>query len=312
MSLKILITESIHECIIPMLENTGYEVHYEPKITREDILEKLNQYVGVIVRSKTPADEEFMRAGANLKFIARSGAGVDQVDLEFAASRNITLLNAPEGNRDAVAEHTVGMLLSLINKLNEGNAQVRQKIWDREGNRGIELMNRTFGIIGFGNMGEAVSKRLAGFGCKVIAFDKYKTGFGNQNVEEVTFEQLCENADIVSFHVPLTTETKFYVNDDFIEGIKKNFILLNTARGEIIPLKSLTKYLKSGKIIAAGLDVLENEKMAKLNDEQEKMMNELFAMKNVIFTPHVAGWTIESYIKISETLGNKIKALKLV
>ena len=309
---KILITESIHECIIPMLEDIGYEVHYEPKITREEILEKLHEYIGVIVRSKTPADEEFMRAGPNLKFIARSGAGMDQVDLEFAASRKIILLNAPEGNRDAVAEHTVGMLLSLINKLNEGNAQVRQKIWDREGNRGIELMHRTFGIIGFGNMGEAVSKRLAGFGCKIIAYDKYKTGFGNQNVEEVTFEQLCEKADIVSFHVPLTAETKYYVNDNFIEKFKKNFILLNTARGEIIPLKSLTKYLKSGKVMSAGLDVLENEKLMKLTDEQENLMNELFSMKNVIFTPHVAGWTIESYIKISETLGNKIKALKLV
>jgi D-3-phosphoglycerate dehydrogenase len=309
---KILITESIHECIIPMLENIGYEVHYEPKITREGILEKLHEYIGVIVRSKTPADEEFMRAGQNLRFIARSGAGMDQVDLEFAESRNITLLNAPEGNRDAVAEHTVGMLLSLINKLNQGDSQVRQKIWDREGNRGIELMNRTFGIIGFGNMGEAVSKRLAGFGCKIIAYDKYKTGFGNENVEEVSLEDLFERADIVSFHVPLTSETKFYVNDLFIERFRKDFILLNTARGEILPLRSLTKYLNSGKIIAAGLDVLENEKMAKLSDQQEKLMNELFSMKNVIFSPHVAGWTIESYIKISETLGNKIKALKLV
>lgn len=312
MNPKILITESIHECIIPMLENIGYEVHYEPKITREGILEKLHEYIGVIVRSKTPADEEFMRAGQNLKFIARSGAGMDQVDLEFAASRNIALLNAPEGNRDAVAEHTIGMLLSLINKLNQGDSQVRQKIWDREGNRGIELMNRTFGIIGFGNMGEAVSKRLVGFGCKIIAYDKYKTGFGNGNVEEVTLEDIFERADIVSFHVPLTSETKFYVNDPFIERFRKNFILLNTARGEILPLQSLTKYLKSGKIIAAGLDVLENEKMAKLSDQQEKLMNELFSMKNVIFSPHVAGWTVESYIKISETLGNKIKALKLV
>ena len=312
MNPKILITESIHLCIVPMLEEIGYEVHYEPKITRDEILEKLPGYIGVIVRSKTPADEEFMRAGENLKFIARSGAGMDQVDIECAKSRNITLLNAPEGNRDAVAEHTVGMLLSLINKLNEGNAQVRQKIWDREGNRGVELMNRTFGIIGFGNMGEAVSKRLIGFGCKIIAYDKYKSGFGNDHVEEVTLEDLFERADIVSFHVPLTPETKYYVNDAFIEKFKKDFIILNTARGEIIPLKSLVRQLKSGKIIAAGLDVLENEKMVKLTDEQDQLMNELFLMKNVIFTPHVAGWTVESYIKISETLGNKIKALKLV
>jgi D-3-phosphoglycerate dehydrogenase len=295
-----------------MLEEAGYEVHYEPKITREETLERLPEYVGVIVRSKTPIDREFISAGENLRFIARSGAGMDQVDVEFATSRNLALLNAPEGNRDAVAEHTLGMLLNLINKINEGNSQVRQKIWNREGNRGVELMHRTFGIIGFGNMGEAVSKRLTGFGCEIIAYDKYKSGFGNEHVREVTLDDLFEKADIVSFHVPLTPETKFYVNDRFIESFRKKFTLLNTSRGEILPLKSLVKYLKSGKIIGAGLDVLENEKMQKLTDEQNLLMQELFEMKNVIFTPHVAGWTVESYIKISETLGNKIKGLKLV
>lgn len=309
---KILISESIHECLIPMLQDTGYEVHYEPKITREEMMQKMSEYIGIVVRSKTPVDREFISAGENLKFIARSGAGMDQLDIDFAESRNIILLNAPEGNRDAVAEHTVGMLLSLINKLNEGDRQVRQKIWDREGNRGVELMHRTFGIIGFGNMGEAVSKRLTGFGCKIIAYDKYKTGYGNEFVKEVTLDEFFDQADIVSFHVPLTPETKFYVNDQFIEKFRKNFILLNTARGEILPLKSLVKYINLGKILAAGLDVLENEKMQKLTDEQNALMQELFGMKNVIFTPHVAGWTVESYIKISETLGNKIKDLNLV
>jgi D-3-phosphoglycerate dehydrogenase len=309
---KILITETIHECIIPMLEEVGYEVDYEPKIDRAGILGKLNAYIGVIVRSKTPIDEEFIRAGANLKFIARSGAGMDQVDIEFAQKRGIELLNAPEGNRDAVAEHTVGMLLSLINKLNLGDGQVRNKIWDREGNRGIELMGRAFGIIGYGNMGEAVSKRLIGFGCQVVAYDKYKTGYGGKYAEEVSLEELFKRADIVSFHVPLTSETKFYIDDDFIGRFEKNIVLLNTARGEIIPLKSLVTNLKSGKIIAAGLDVLENEKMARLTPEQDQLMQDLFEMPNVLFTPHVAGWTVESYIKISETLGNKIKALKLV
>jgi len=312
MSPKVLITESMHECIIPMLHEAGYEVHYEPKITREEILKILSNYTGVIVRSKTPIDKEFIEYGDNLRFIARSGAGMDQVDIETAEKRNISLLNAPEGNRDAVGEHTVGLLLTLINKINLGNIQVREKIWDREGNRGIELLNRTFGIIGFGNMGEAVSKRLTGFGCKIIAYDKYKSGFGTEDVEEVSLEELKQRSDIVSFHVPLTPETRFYVDNQFIEEFSKNIILLNTARGEIINLSTLVKLLNSGKIIGAGLDVLENEKMAKLTPEQEKLMNELFAMNNVIFTPHVAGWTTESYIKISETLGNKIKALNLV
>lgn len=312
MSSMILISESIHECIIPMLQQIGYIVDYEPGITREEMIKKMPNYIGIVVRSKTPVDREFIGAGENLKFIARSGAGMDQVDVEFAEKKNIILLNAPEGNRDAVAEHTLGMLLNLTNKLNESDRQVRQKIWDREGNRGVELMHRTFGIIGFGNMGQAVSKRLTGFGCRIIAYDKYKTGFGNEFVKEVSLEEFFEQADIVSFHVPLTPETKFYVNDQFIEKFRKNFILLNTARGEILPLKSLVKYLTIGKILAAGLDVLENEKMQKLTSEQNELMQQLFEMKNVIFTPHVAGWTTESYIKISETLGNKIKALNLV
>lgn len=309
---KILITEKIHECIIPMLEGAGYEVHYEPKIVRQEILQKLPAYTGVIVRSKTPQDKEFIDAGTNLKFLARSGAGMDQVDVEYAQKKNLILLNAPEGNRDAVAEHTLGMLLNLINKLRSADNQVRQKIWDREGNRGVELMHRTFGIIGYGNMGEAVSKRLSGFGCKVIAYDKYKQDYGNEYVEEVSLTELYKRADIVSFHVPLTPETRFYVNDHFIESFKKNIILLNTARGEILPLKSLVKYLKLGKILAAGLDVLENEKMAKLSEEQNELMGELFEMDNVLFSPHIGGWTVESYIKISETLGKKIKGLKLV
>jgi len=309
---KTLITEKIHECIIPMLEEAGYEVHYEPKIERQEILQKLPAYTGVIVRSKTPQDKEFIDAGTNLKFLARSGAGMDQVDVEYAQKNNLILLNAPEGNRDAVAEHTLGMLLNLINKLRSADNQVRQKIWDREGNRGVELMHRTFGIIGYGNMGEAVSKRLSGFGCKVIAYDKYKKDYASEFVEEVSLLELYERADIVSFHVPLTPETKFYVNDDFLESFKKNIILLNTARGEILPLKSLVKYLKSGKILAAGLDVLENEKMGKLTKDQNDVLGELFAMDNVLFTPHIGGWTVESYIKISETLGKKIKGLKLV
>lgn len=312
MSYKVLITETIHESIVPALENMGYEVHYKPKIDRKGILEILANYIGVIIRSKTPADKELISAGKNLKFIARSGAGMDQVDVEFAQHQNIALLNAPEGNRDAVAEHTLGMLLNLINKMREADNQVRNKIWDREGNRGVELMHRTFGIVGFGYMGTAVSKRLRGFGCKIIAYDKYKKGFANEFVEEVSLTELFERADIVSFHVPLTLGTKFFVNDEFIESFKKNIIILNTARGEILALKTLVKYLNLGKILAAGLDVLENEKMKKLSDEQGRLMSELFQMNNVLFTPHVGGWTVESYIKISETLGAKIKALNLV
>jgi len=309
---KVLITDTIHECIIPILTSGGFDVDYLPGLTREEILQALKNYVGVIIRSKTPADREFMDAGApNLKFIARSGAGMDQVDLDYAKKCGIALLNAPEGNRDAVAEHTVGMLLLLLNKLRIADIQVRAGIWDREGNRGIELMGKTFAIIGYGFMGQAVSQRLAGFGVNVIAYDKYKIGYGNNFVKETTLEEIYNQADIVSFHVPLTPETKFYVNDSFINKFRKNIILINTARGEIIPLDSLVTNLKSGKIKAAALDVLENEKLNALTPTQKSLMDELYAMNQVILTPHVAGWTVESYIKISETLGRKILELKL-
>ena len=297
---------------IPMLEEAGYEVDYKPILDRATILSLLPGYMGVIVRSKTPQNKEFIDAGTDLKFIARSGAGMDQVDVEYAESKGLILLNAPEGNRDAVAEHALGMLLMLMNNMRKADVEVRQKIWDREGNRGIELMHRTVGIIGYGNMGEAFSKRLKGIGCEVIAYDKYKTGYSSEYVEEVSLEELKERADVVSFHVPLTPETRFYVDDTFIVGFKKNIILLNTARGEILPLKTVVNALNSGKIIAAGLDVLENEKMQKLTDEQIALMDELGSRQNVLLTPHVGGWTVESYIKISQTLGRKIKALNLV
>jgi D-3-phosphoglycerate dehydrogenase len=309
---KILITDAMHECIIPMLENAGYEVDYLPKINRQQILKELYHYIGVIVRSKTPADQEFILAGKNLKFIARSGAGMDLIDISFAEERKIALLNAPEGNRDAVAEHTVGMLLSLINKIHLANEEVKQKVWERERNRGIELKGRTFAIIGYGNMGEAVSLRLAGFGCKIIAYDKYKSGFGGNLVEEVSLEEVFDRADIVSFHVPLTTETRFYVNNEFFCNFRKEIILINTARGEILPLQALLDNLQSGKIVGACLDVLENEKMGALSREQDAVLHEMFEMKNVLFTPHIAGWTTESYIKISQALANKIIALNLV
>ncbi len=309
---KILITDKMHESLVPMLQELGYQVDNEPKITREEIINKLPDYMGIVVRSKTEIDKSLMSAGKNLKFIARAGAGVDQIDIEYTQEKGIHVLNAPEGNRDAVAEHVVGLILNLTNKIRQGDGQVRNKIWDREGNRGIELMSRTVGIIGYGFMGTAVSKRLSSFGCKVIAYDKYKTGFSDEYVQEVGPEDIFRETDILSFHVPLTEETRLYVNDAFLEQFKKPIILINTSRGEILPLKSLVKFLKNGKIISAGLDVLENEKFKKLTPVQEAMLDELFTMDNVLFTPHVAGWTVESYIKINETLAHKIKALKLV
>ena len=309
---KILISDKMHNSIVPSLVSAGFEVMDLPKITREEIIDILPDFAGIIVRSKTAIDKELITAGTNLEFIARSGAGMDQVDVDFAESKGIALLNAPEGNRDAVGEHTVGLMLNLLNNMRQSDAQIRQKIWDREGNRGLELMHHTVGIIGYGNMGSSVAQRLASFGCRVIAYDKYKSGFGSELVEEGSLENIFEETDILSFHIPLTDETRFYVDADFIGSFRKNFFLINTARGEIMKISTLLKKLKSGKIRGAGLDVLENEKILKLSAEQDEIMGELFEMNNVIFTPHVAGWTNESYIKINETLVRKIKALNLV
>ncbi len=187
---KVLITDTVHESLMPMLEAMGFEAHYQPKINREEILDRLGEYTGMVVRSKTPIDAALMAAGNGLRFVARSGAGLDLIDIDYANERGIHILNAPEGNRDAVGEHTVGMVLNLINKMRQGDNQVRNKIWDREGNRGIELMHLTVGIIGFGNMGGALARRLSGFGCRIVAYDKYKNGFGNELVQEVGFEDL--------------------------------------------------------------------------------------------------------------------------
>jgi len=308
---KILITDTMHESIVSMLETIGYQVDYNPTITREQIISGLSEYTGIMVRSKTYIDKEVIDAGSNLKFIARSGAGLDLIDIEHTQKKNIALLNAPEGNRDAVAEHTVAMILNLLNYIRRSDYQVRHKIWDREGNRGHELMHRTVGLIGFGNMGTATAKRLSGFGCRIIVYDKYKSGFGTDQVEEVSLDKLKSEADIISFHVPLTEETRHYLDNSFLDDVKNNFILINTSRGEVASLNTIIQGLSSGKITSAGLDVMEIEKFKKLTAEQDGILDQLFDFDQVIFTPHVAGWTTESYIKINETLVNKIKALNL-
>ncbi|MGF1638872.1 MAG: NAD(P)-dependent oxidoreductase [Cyclobacteriaceae bacterium] len=307
---KILVSDTVHESLMPMLQEIGYEAHYQPSIKREEILNVLSQYVGIVVRSKTPIDKELMIAGTNLHFILRSGAGLDQIDLEYAEESDISILNAPEGNRDAVAEHAIGMILCILNKLHTGDAEVRDGKWDREGNRGRELGTMTVGIVGCGFMGQAFAKRLPAFGCRILGYDKYKTGYGNEYLKETTLEQINEEADLVSFHLPLTSETRFYIDDAFISNFRKPFYFLNTARGELIKFETLVKHLKSGKILGAALDVLENEKFQKFTDEQKSTFSMLKSMPNVIFSPHVAGWTHESYIKINQTLVNKLKTLK--
>lgn len=297
----------MHLSIIDLLQKEGHEVEYAPQITREEILDQVADYDGLIIRSKTPMDRSLLEKAVNLKFIGRAGAGLDQIDLQYLEERGVQLFHAAKGNRDAVAEHAVGGLLALFNQLLKADREVRKGIWDREGNRGHELMGKTVGIFGFGNMGRAFSKRLKGFGVSILAYDKYKFDFGTDEVQEVMWEKLKAEADVLSIHVPLTPETRDFFTLDELKSFAKPFWLINTARGEVISFDTLNAALDQGILRGAVLDVLENEKFQKFTPEQKAAFERLAERENVLFSPHVAGWTFESYEKINKVLVKKIK-----
>lgn len=305
--MKILIIDEMHLSIIDLLQTEGHEVVYSPKITREEILDQIDQFEGLIIRSKTPMDKPLLEKGIRLKFIGRAGAGLDQIDLDYLDERKIKLFHAAEGNRDAVAEHALGGLLALMNQLIQADQQVRKGIWDRERNRGHELMGKTVGIFGFGNMGKSFAKRLRGFDVEILAYDKYKFDFGNDRVQEVIWEKVKAEADVLSIHVPLTLETKNFFTLEELRGFSKPFWLINTARGEVISFETLNSALDEGILKGAVLDVLENEKFQKFSPKQKEEFERLAQRQNVLFSPHVAGWTFESYDKINRVLVKKIK-----
>ncbi|WKN44472.1 2-hydroxyacid dehydrogenase [Tunicatimonas pelagia] len=308
---KCLIVDKMHESIVPLLSEIGYEADYHPQITRQEVLEIISQYQGIIVRSKLKIDQEFIEYANQLQFVARAGAGLDQLDEAALHARNIHIFNAPEGNRDALAEHAIGMLLNLLNHINQADQQIRTGIWNREGNRGVELIGKTVGIIGYGHMGQAFARRLVGFGVKVLAYDKYRQNYGDAFAREATMATIFQQADILSLHVPLTEETNFLVDESYLNQFSKNIFIINTARGKVIKLDSLVSALSSGHVQGAALDVLENEKLDQLSPEQQITLNELQQSERVLFTPHVAGWTFESYEKINQVLVRKINALDL-
>jgi len=308
---KILIVDDLHENIFPLLAEMGFEVNYQPQIKRPEILEIIKDYAGLIIRSKTKVDKDFLTYCENLRFIGRAGAGLDLIDVLEVELKNIKVFAANEGNSDAVAEHTLGMILMLFNKLNWADAEVRHRVWEREKNRGIELKGMTVGIIGYGNMGTAVAKRLLGFEVKVLAYDiaekkEHQYGLYAKNAN---LSDIFEEADLVSIHVPLTDETRMMVSDNFIQKFKKNIFIVNTSRGEVACTESILKGLQAGKVRGACLDVLENEKFSSLTVEQGAIYSQLFQMENVVLTPHIAGWTVESYRKINEVLVNKIREI---
>jgi len=297
----------MHLSILDMLEKEGFQVTYSPKITRAEIIDQVGAYEGLIIRSKTPMDRELLEKATRLKFIGRAGAGLDQIDLDYLNDRGVKLFHAAKGNRDAVAEHAIGGLLALFNHIPKADQEVRKGIWDREGNRGHELMGKTVGIFGYGNMGSAFAKRLKGFGVQVLAYDKYKVDFGTETVHEVMWEKVKAEADVLSIHVPLTPETRDFFTLEELKSFAKPFWLINTARGEVISFETLNQALDQGVLKGAVLDVLENEKFQKFSASQKAGFERLAQRENVIFSPHVAGWTFESYIKINEVLVKQIK-----
>jgi D-3-phosphoglycerate dehydrogenase len=302
---NILIVDDIHPVFIEQAEEMGYQCDYEPLITPEQALLAIGNYAGLVMRSKFKLNKAFIDAGQNLRFVCRAGAGMDNIDEDYAAQKGITLLNAPEGNMDAVGEHAIGMLLALMNNFFIADAQIRSGSWKREANRGYELKGKTVGIIGYGFMGHSLARKLSGFEINVIAYDKYKTGFSDQYAREVSMEEIVKHSDVLSLHIPLTAETKGLVSEEYLFHFKKPIFLINTSRGPVVNTRAVLDAIKSGKILGAGLDVLETEKFPALSGQD--WFEELRQCNKVILTPHVAGWTFDSYRKISEVMAEKLR-----
>ena len=311
--MKILLLDSNHPLITEQLLAKGFVLEEDFTSSYDEVLQKINQYDGIIIRSRIPLDKNFLENAQNLKFIARVGAGMENIDLETAKNLGISFINSPEGNRDAVAEHVVAMLLILMNRLFIASEEVKNGVWKREENRGDELLGKTFGIIGYGNMGKATAKKLSGFGVEVIFYD-ILPNLEDEFAKQVSLEELQERADILSLHIPLDASTKYLVDENFISKMKKNFYLVNTARGKNVKTSAIVDALKSGKVKAAALDVLEYEKSSfenldtstSLSTRNKEDLQFLLESNQVIVTPHIAGWTHQSKEKLAQFIVDKI------
>ena len=308
--MKVLHLDTNHELLVNQLEALGFTNHEDYKSTKEQVEAKIHAYDGIIIRSRFTIDKPFLDAATNLKFIGRVGAGLENIDCDYAEKKGVYLISAPEGNRNAVGEHALAMLLSLFNKLNKADSEVRKGKWLREENRGNELDGKTVGLIGYGNMGKAFAKKLRGFDTEVLCYD-IKDNVGDVNAKQVSLSEFQEKVDVLSLHTPQTPLTLNMINSKFINQFKKPFWLLNTARGKSVVTQDLVSALKIGKILGAGLDVLEYEKgsfESLFSSEMPEAFQYLIDSKNVLLTPHVAGWTIESKEKLAQTIVDKIKA----
>ncbi len=309
--IRILHIDSNHPLLWSQLEEIGFSNHQDFTSSKAEIEAKIAEYQGIVIRSRFKIDKTFLDKATNLQFIARVGAGLESIDCDYAIAKGIQLIAAPEGNRNAVGEHALGMLLSLMNKLNQANQSVKSGNWIREGHRGYELEGKTVGIIGYGNMGKSFAKKLRGFDVDVLCYD-ILPNVGDANAKQVSLEELQQRADVLSLHTPWTTETDKMVNHDFIAAFAKPFWFINTARGNSVVTVDLMNALKSKKVLGAGLDVLEYEKLSfeKLfEDEKPAAFMYLLQADNVLLSPHIAGWTFESHEKLAQVIVDKIKVL---
>lgn len=309
LEIKILHIDSNHPLLWEQLEQAGFQNEADFTSSKAEIEEKINEYQGIVIRSRFKIDKTFIDKAVNLKFIARVGAGLESIDCEYAEAKNIHLIAAPEGNRNAVGEHALGMLLSLMNKLNRADKLVRKGKWIREGNRGYELEGKTIGIIGYGNMGKSFAKKLKGFDVTVLCYD-IQDNVSDENAKQVSLTELQQKSDVLSLHIPWTPETDKMINSEFINQFAKPFWFINTSRGKNVITDDLVDALQSGKILGAGLDVLEYEKLSFENlfidTEKPKAFEYLLQAENVLLTPHIAGWTFESHEKLAQTIVDKI------
>lgn len=307
--MKILQLDKNHPLISQQLTAKGFVVEEDHTSSYDEVLEKISDYDGLIIRSRIPLDKNFLTRASHLKFIARVGAGMENIDAETAANLGIKLINSPEGNRDSVAEHVVGMLLTLMNRLFIAANEVKNGIWKREENRGDELLGKTFGIIGYGNMGKAVARRLSGFGVEVIFYD-ILPDLSDEYATQVSLREFQERADILSLHIPLTPETHYLIDGEFISKMEKDFYFINTARGKNLKTKALVEAIRSGKVLGACLDVLEYEKSSFENLESDNQdLKFLLDSDKAIVTPHIAGWTHQSKEKLAQVIVDKILAI---